>query len=287
MKYKRMMLVSMLAMAPAMASANPVENVKKDIEVMQGVFVTSLKKRLKDTNFSGEHIDVVYLRDQGVVYTVSNPYEGWRVHIPDFNFNFDFSGLPDIPSAPVPPEHIAHEIEMAVEREWEHSAELHQQHMESMQEVHQTKREIDDLKFEISQAVKEHQKTLKQQLKEAEERWQKMKVKLSDVELNLEKLKQKQIEVQAEREQKQAALIQSFVQSFEEESSYVLCRFGGGLRSLPDSENISFILKSMGEPVEGKRSDLIYSFSKADVQKCVSGKMKEEALIKSAQAYSY
>jgi hypothetical protein len=287
MKINRL-AVSFIAALPLLATANNVKDIKKDLEVMEGVFVTSISKRIKDARFSDKHIDAVYLRGQGVVYTITNPYESWRMHIPEIDFDFDFSGLPAAPAPPAPPEIIEQDIEMEVAREWEHSADLHQKHMESMQNVHAAQREMDDIKFEISQAVKDQQQALKKQLKAAESHWQQMKERLSDVEVNLEKFKQKQQAMQIERAKKKSELIQSFVEDFEAESSYVLCRFGGGLRSLPADESLAFVLKAMGDEQEsGERSDLIYSFTKEDVLKCASGKLKENALVKSAQAYSY
>lgn len=78
------------------------------------------------------------------------------------------------------------------------------------------------------------------------------------------------------------------VQEFETGLYAVMCSYGATLQALPADESVSIILTGLGEDVEdGRRTDKIHVYSKADLLACQNGSMDEQELQVRTISYSY
>ncbi|PTB87758.1 hypothetical protein C9928_07315, partial [Pseudidiomarina aestuarii] len=92
---------------------------------------------------------------------------------------------------------------------------------------------------------------------------------------------QKVLVRRAEREQQRAERIAQFEQTM----AQTLCDYGRTLRSLPNGENITFILEGAGDKEQGGE-DKIFIFSKRNVTEC-SGSDGASDLLAEAVTYSF
>lgn len=90
---------------------------------------------------------------------------------------------------------------------------------------------------------------------------------------------------QAERERE--AQWQRELVVFEENLFGLVCNYAAGLRTLPDGEHLSLVLKGLGNESESRREDRIHVLSKADMQSCLQGDQAQAQLQGSARTYSF
>jgi hypothetical protein len=69
--------------------------------------------------------------------------------------------------------------------------------------------------------------------------------------------------------------------------SETLCRFGSGLRGLPENEHISMVLKDFEMDESRERKDRIYVFTRADIVRCVQEKIDANKLLTNANIYQF
>ena len=77
---------------------------------------------------------------------------------------------------------------------------------------------------------------------------------------------------------------------FEETVGTMLCRYGAGLKSLPDGENISFVLSDFVQAQDNSAigtHDKVYVFKNKDVKACVTGKNSKEQLLSAVTTYIF
>jgi len=100
------------------------------------------------------------------------------------------------------------------------------------------------------------------------------------------------VELKAETElaeQRYIARWHDEVSEFEQHLYIVMCNYGSTLRALPEDENISIILKGLGEDSETttRRPDKIHILLKQDVQECQQGEIDIAELRERSEHYSY
>jgi len=89
-------------------------------------------------------------------------------------------------------------------------------------------------------------------------------------------------------QQEYAEQWQGEVEEFETNLYAAMCDYGATLRELPDQENVSVILKSLGPETESnRRTDSIHVFSKSDLVQCQTGQIDVATLRDRATQYNY
>lgn len=91
---------------------------------------------------------------------------------------------------------------------------------------------------------------------------------------------------QAEGQQQQQAAVA--LQDFQSRLFQLLCDYAGGLRALPDGEQLNLVLLGVGDEFgEGLRRDLVYRLGKDRLRACQQGQLDGEQLQRSAFFYQY
>lgn len=75
--------------------------------------------------------------------------------------------------------------------------------------------------------------------------------------------------------------------AFEENLFALVCNYAAGLRTLPDGERLTLVLKGLGDESDSRREDRIHVLSKTDMQRCLQGDQGQDQLQASARTYSY
>lgn len=304
---KKLLLATAMATTfVSSAIAQDLNSLNKELEIMSGVIGTALKQETgkKGIRYSG--IEATYLAKQGVVFTVSTSSNKW-------NFNFDriFSSVPHAPDAPNAPivittDDMDMDIDIDMDQDFEGIAEdalAHVEHIfvqksDEMRELRSRKRELAweqremerrqrDLEFEMRAAQDEREEEIKEELKTLEKERKEFEKQREKIELHAAKLTAEQEAKAKERKEKREQALKTFLANFEGAVGDTLCRFGSGLRELPDSENISFVLKGFAKGDGSDKSDRIYVFSKQEVKKCVMEKINASSLLSKANIYEF
>jgi len=80
---------------------------------------------------------------------------------------------------------------------------------------------------------------------------------------------------------------QSELVVFEENLFGLVCNYAAGLRTLPEGEHLTLVLKGLGDESESRREDRIHVLNKTDMQRCLQGEQSREQLRGSARTYSF
>lgn len=128
---------------------------------------------------------------------------------------------------------------------------------EDIQQGEQDKKKLADLKKEMEMVTKEMSAVA-----------HKIQEKAEVIRKRAHEFKEKQLKKQKQKLAQTEQLI-----------SQTVCDFGGGLRSLPNNEHITF-------NVEGNNDNQIYVFSKKDILSCNDGKINATQLLDKATKYA-
>ena len=94
----------------------------------------------------------------------------------------------------------------------------------------------------------------------------------------------------AKRQAAKQKLYKESLSLFEDTVGDMLCRYGAGLRSLSDEENVTFLLSDFvdadNDSVIGSH-DKVYVFKHKDIQACVTGKSSKDKLLSAATTYLF
>jgi hypothetical protein len=90
---------------------------------------------------------------------------------------------------------------------------------------------------------------------------------------------------QAKRERE--AQWQRELVAFEENLFALVCNYSAGLRTLPEGEHLTLVLKGLGDESESRREDRIHVLSKTDMRSCLQGDQAQQQLRGSARTYSF
>ncbi|KXJ60245.1 MAG: hypothetical protein AXW14_04125 [Alteromonas sp. Nap_26] len=310
---KRLLVALMLCSSAgnmAMAqSTQKYEALADELEIMSGVLKTSLKQNVTSDSWRVNTIESNYLAGQGAVFTMSvRGHSGnWAREI-ETMVESVVAAVPPAPTAPsvsVSLENID-DIVFEATREWEAYAdaasmrvsevfsdsndkvrELRNMQREVAWQAREVEREIRDISFELRHADEERKKELLAEKEASEQKLVKVEAKAKTMKDELKVIEKEQAQKRAERKEKQQQAYRSFLAGFEVAMSETLCRFGAGLRGLPESEHISMVLKDFDADDNNVRRDRIYVFSRKEVVKCVQEKIDENALLANATIYSF
>jgi hypothetical protein len=293
-------------------SSEKYDDLANELEIMSGVLKTSLRQNVSSENWRVSNIETSYLAGQGALFTLSvrGQSGNWIRDIESMVEGFVVMTPPAPPEPPTPNltgsigdiENIVFESA----REWEAYAdatssrfaqafsESHERarDLRSMQreiawEARETERELRDITFELRHADEERKKELLAEKEMSQQKLAKVEAQAKSMKEELKALEKEQEKKMAERKEKQLQAYKSFLAGFEVGMSDTLCRFGSGLRGLPDSEHISVVLKDFDTDSNNKRKDRIYVFTRTDIVKCVQEKIDANKLLANADVYSF
>ncbi len=272
------------------AQASEFESVNRQISIVENILSTALKQ---DLSLNSVQISSTYLAQQGVLY---------RVRL-DNHFVF-VSEIADVPLPPLPPEvvitadsmtmsdghveFINGDIEGGEHEEIIISLEGIREQSEQMREQAEQQRELafrlrelnrEQREIEVQTKLSNETKELSEQLTQVEREIVKVKEqkdalsaknKVLVKRVKAERLKQKEKQQEKQQEQLKSALT-SVARS--------LCDYGVGMRDIKDDEYVNIEFSQ-------SRAKHMAVFKKADINRCVSGKMDYQKLLNSAQQYS-
>ena len=294
----------------SVATAQDLPELDRQLTIMSGVIETALKQDTRKDKVRFRGIESTYLAKQGVVFTIRT---GGMSRVFDFDFGEFLSVIPGAPPAPPAPsvtvvadgvhvetdgdydvvfesadwEDTAHQVIRKVEhimRETDDRLrEYRSDHREVEWEIRELERRNRDLEFELRTADKERQKEVQEMQKELEALKQKeMAIAKESKELAAEKKAEL-----AKQKQAQEESYKSFLANFEASIGDTLCSFGAGLRELPDSEHITFVLDDFARSEEGKSADRVYIFNKKDIKRCVTEDISASDMLAKAEVYTF
>lgn len=312
---KRLLSAIMLCTTGSLAFAQTAakyEGLANELEIMSGVLNTSLRQNVTSENWRISNIETSYLAGQGALFTLSVRGQSgkWIKDLESMVEGFVVMTPPEPPEPPTPNlTGSLDDIETIVfesAREWEAYAdatgirfaeafsESHERarDLRSMQreiawEAREVERELRDITFELRHADEERKKELLAEKDQSQKKLAKVEAKAKSMKEELKTLEKEQEKQKAERREKQQQAYKSFLAGFEVGMSDTLCRFGSGLRGLPDNEHISVVLKDFDTDANNKRKDRIYVFTRTDIVKCVQQKIDANKLLANADVYSF
>lgn len=128
------------------------------------------------------------------------------------------------------------------------------------------------------------------QQQELQQEQAELEIKRAEIATYAEELEAKEKAAREKQQAEEAASIKRFLAAFEATVAETLCSYGGGLRDLPDSEKVNFVLTDFGErkTTRGRdKMDKVYVFSNKDIMDCVADKMDENKLLERADTYMF
>ncbi|MDP2714830.1 hypothetical protein [Rheinheimera sp.] len=262
-------------------------NLKKNADILQTILHTAFKDseqaRLSSLQYS-------YLSGQGILFQASS---GSR-----HRFQFRNIAMPAAPAAPLPPlpggeyefEFDSSDIEQITEAAEEMAEQMHDQHRQSYRiaekqrvierELRDTEREKRDIEFNKSLTTLD--KEQQQELQMLQQKTKLLQEKLAEVAkeagLSRKQLEEQRAKQLAEQQQQTAAMVKTVGEKF----SQVLCDYGASLRDMPDNEYVTLQVNNRGN--EGR---YYWVVRKADINQCMTGKIKAKDLLAKANSYQF
>lgn len=282
-----------------------------ELEIMSGVLKTSLRQNAVSDTFRVSQIETSYLAGQGAVFTFSvRGQSGNWVHEIETLVEGLVGSVPPVPPVPpLPPVNSISEMDDMVfetAREWEAYAEetshrfsqafadnnsrlrdLRSMQRELAWEAREVERVLRDISFEMRHADEPRKKELLAKKEEFEKKLKQFETREGALKDELQAIEQEQTKQIEERKAKQKKAYNTFLAGFESGMSDTLCRFGSGLRGLPESEHISMVLKDFEVDDNRTRKDRIYVFKRADIIRCVQEKIDANTLLTNANIYQF
>lgn len=298
---------SSLAISPLQAKSNEtnIKEVRNEAGIMLNILQASLKQRSSDNNIRFRAESVFYLADQGVVFEIDSGRHGGNF------FGFDLNGLINsIPKAPTAPNTKGGRIEfnideneiermvMSIVENGDHYDDDLSDKMrdlsEEQRELGWEKREYDrtrrDLEFEKRNADQDRRKEIEKRQNELNKEVAKLESKTKELEKYRSNLEAERNQELAKRQAVKQKLYKESLSLFEDTIGDMLCRYGAGLRSLSDDENVTFLLSDFvdaeNDSVIGSH-DKVYVFKHKDIQACVTGKSNKDKLLTAAKTYLF
>lgn len=294
-----------LSQAIAQAPSN-MKEIRNELGIMLNILQASLKQNAnKDLRFRAS--GVTYLANQGVVFEIDS-----NSHSKVFGFDFG-NMLSNIPAAipPVPAvsyskngveiEFDEREFEEAIREAFERDSDYAEDTRDKMRELSERQRDIAweqreyernrrDLEFEKRSADGERRKEVEKELNELSAELKKLEAKRNELEKYTKELAQEQSKLASERDAARKQLYSQSLAVFEDTVGTMLCRYGAGLKSLPDEQNISFVLSDFMQAQDNSAigtHDKVYVFKNKDVKACVTGKNNKEQLLGTVTTYMF
>lgn len=274
----------------------------KELEIMDSVMTTALKQVSAKEAISVRELQTKYLAGQGVVYSISTSNRSRQTH---FSENI-FASAPPAPPFPSVSGTTSHffedvdhiEIEEAIEHaleEVEHAFSRDSQQLRETRssarnlawQLRDAERRAQDLAFEMQSADKARKAEIESQVKQLKKQNEALNEQKRKLQETADKIENEQKQMREAQKAASMKANQAFLAAFEESVSDNLCRFGAGLRALPKTEHITFILNNFSRNASNKNTDRIYVFTASDVTKCVQEKMSVKDLLAKATVYDF
>tara|TARA_B100000929_G_scaffold138468_1_gene109731 strand:+ start:309 stop:1250 length:942 start_codon:yes stop_codon:yes gene_type:complete len=292
-------------------SAQKYDTLSNELEIMSGVLKTSLRQNAATDSWRVSQIETSYLAGQGAVFTLSvrGQSGNWVREIETLVEGLVGAVPPAPPAPPVPSANSFSDVDDIVfeaTREWEAYAEetshrfsqafaensnrlrdLRNMQHELAWEAREAERELRDIAFELRHADEARKKELLAQKAESTELLKQLEAKEKSMKDELKAIEKEQTKQMEERKAKQQQAYKTFLAGFESGMSETLCRFGSGLRGLPENEHISMVLKDFETDESRERKDRIYVFTRADIVRCVQEKIDANKLLSNANIYQF
>jgi DNA repair exonuclease SbcCD ATPase subunit len=292
----------------ALQASTNVAELSNELEIMTNILQTSLRQNSPQKGIRSHSVEVTYLADQGVLFEIRTAGTEGSF---DFSFNRVFDGF-GVPSAPVAPvvqlsggrvelDMDERELEIFVEDAMEYAQDQMHNSRDQLRELAEQQREIDwekrdyernrrDLEFQKRNADADTRKNIQKHLAELDVEISKLDAKRIEVERYSKKLEAEHKQLAEQRLAAKKQQYSEFLTSFENNISNVLCRYGAGVKALPDNEHISFVLSDFGSPEAAShkgKQDKVYVFKNKDVQSCVKDKLTPQKLLTGANTYLF
>lgn len=273
-----------LALMPLQA-AEVSPALKKNADILQTILQTAFKdnesSRLSSLQYS-------YLSGQGLLFQASS---GGR-HV----FQFRNVGIPAAPVAPTAPlpgtefEFDSIDIERITEAAQEMAEQMQDQHRQTYRIAEKQRtieRELRDVErdkrdIEFNKNLTKLDKEQQQELQTLQQKTKLLQEKLAEVskeaELSRKQLEQQRAKQLAEQQQQTAAMVKTVGEKF----SQVLCDYGASLRDMPDNEYVTLQVNNRGS--EGR---YYWVVKKADINQCMTGKIKAKDLLAKTNSYQF
>ncbi|WP_371186406.1 hypothetical protein [Thalassotalea maritima] len=296
-KLTKVSVLSLLAgsfMALNSAAAVDMDDIHKQLDIMGNIMQDSANQVDGNKRHRVSRVDSHYLAGQGVLFTLSMNASR-------------FADFPVAPVVPVPPVGESGEalfgegfevvIEQALEdaalvaervndglrQQLEEQRTLREQERELAYAMRDLARQERDLKYQKLHVEKQQKQELKQQLEKIEQK----KAEIAESKQAIEAQNKQYREKVAALKQQRLAEKQQFLHSLEQNLAQVMCRYGGGLRQIPDEQYVSVIIKGAGEQQRQGNKDKVIVFKKADIKSCVLESIDSKALLSKANSYQY
>lgn len=283
-----------------------IKEVRNEVGIMLNILQATLKQQNSDKNIRFRADAVFYLADQGVVFEIDSGRHGGNF------FGFDLNGLvnsiPQVPKAPNSNRFEINidedEIEKMVMKFVEHGddyddyddelsdkmRDLHEEQRELSWEKREFDRTLRDLEFEKRNADTQRRKEIQNRQKELHDQVARLESKTKELEKFRSELETERHQALAKRQAVKQQLYKESLSLFEDTIGNMLCRYGAGLRSLSDDENVTFLLSDFvdadNDAVIGSH-DKVYVFKHKDIQACVTGKSSKDKLLSAANTYLF
>jgi len=258
---------------------------KKNADILQTILQTAFKdnenSRLSSLQYS-------YLSGQGLLFQASS---GGR-HI----FQFRNMSIPATPVAPVPPlpggefEFDSIDIEKITEAAEEMAEQMQDQHRQTYRIAEKQRaieRELRDVErdkrdIEFNKNLTKLDKEQQQELQMLQQKTKLLQEKLAEVAkeagISRKQLEEQRAKQLAEQQQQTAAMVKTVGEKF----SQVLCDYGASLRDMPDNEYVTLQVSNRGS--EGR---YYWVVKKADINQCMTGKIKAKDLLAKTNSYQF
>lgn len=293
----------------AQAPAN-VKEIRNELGIMLNILQASLRQN-SSKNLRLRAESVTYLADQGVVFNIDannhNRFSG--IDLSKILSNVFIPSVPPVPPVAAPGNgnnHIQIDIdgegientiraaldmdEDFVDESSDKMRELNERQRDLSWEQREYERNSRDLEFEKRNSESERRQEIEKEMAELATKLKKIEGKRAELEEYSKQLAKEQSQFIAEREAAKKVLYQQTLAIFEETAGSMLCSYGAGLKSLPDDENISFVLNEFVEAEKDsvlRNHDKVYVFKYKDVKACVMGKNNKEQLLANAITYLF
>ncbi|MFZ8142207.1 hypothetical protein [Alteromonas macleodii] len=292
-------------------SAQKYDTLSNELEIMSGVLKTSLRQNAATDSWRVSQIETSYLAGQGAVFTFSvrGQSGNWVREIETLVEGLVATVPPAPPAPPVPSANSFSDVDDIVfeaAREWEAYAEetshrfsqafadnnsrlrdLRNMQRELAWEAREVERELRDITFELRHADEARKKELLVQKEQSGEQLKQLEAKEKSMKDELKAIEKEQTKQMEARKAQQQQAYKTFLAGFESGMSETLCRFGSGLRGLPENEHISMVLKDFEMDESRERKDRIYVFTRADIVRCVQEKIDANKLLTNANIYQF
>jgi len=322
---KSLILASALSCLFGTASAEQeMQKLNKDALIMENILATSMKQNNRRKGIRFRSIETGYLAGQGILFEVRTSSSGGM----RFEFNFDemmddftvfaenFSqSIPPVPPRPPLPEASeaeafseSHSFSFSFDDDEDYEDEMEDRAKEARREARERRREVREKQRELKWEAREYERAVRdiefqlrhadeESRKELEKKEEKMRARMEELTKREnayvkqeEELEAVERQRKAEAEERKMQQVKSFLVDFESVVADALCDYGNGLRSLPEGENVNFVLKDFvrGEGDKSRnRLDKVYVFEMKDIKRCVQQDISPNDLLVASKTYLF